>query len=53
MHFAHLVAFASIEKHTLSGRGFTRVHMSHDTDVTVTVNRCNTSHKALANLEAQ
>src|SRR3989338_2307880 len=53
MHLAHLVAFASIEKHTLGGRGFTRVHVSHDTDVTVTVNRCSTSHKALANLEAR
>ncbi|MNP59549.1 hypothetical protein D3C76_1545520 [compost metagenome] len=49
MHFAHLVAFASVKKDALGGGGFTSIHVSNDTNVTVAINRCSTSHKALAN----
>ncbi|RMO78325.1 hypothetical protein ALQ36_05199 [Pseudomonas syringae pv. primulae] len=50
MHLAHFVAFAGVKKDALGGGGFTSIHVSDDTDVTVTANRSSTSHKALANL---
>ena len=48
MHLAHFVTFASVKKDALGGGGFTSIHVSNDTDVTVAINRSSTSHKALA-----
>ncbi|MCY1433946.1 hypothetical protein D9M71_499880 [compost metagenome] len=48
MHLAHFVTFASVKKDALGGGGFTSIHVSNDTNVTVAINRCSTSHKALA-----
>src|SRR5450830_68868 len=50
MHLAHLVTFAGVKKDALGGGGFTSIHVSDDTDVTVATNRSSTSHKALAKL---
>ncbi|MNB87507.1 hypothetical protein D3C75_345070 [compost metagenome] len=50
MHLAHFVTFASVKKDALSGGGFTSIHVCNDTNVTVAINRCCTSHKALAKL---
>ena len=44
MHFTNLVRQAGVEKNTLSGRGFTRVHMSADTDISVPVDGRLTCH---------
>ncbi|RMN78929.1 hypothetical protein ALQ53_04627 [Pseudomonas cannabina] len=50
MHLAHFVAFAGVKKDALGGGGFTSIHVSDDTNVTVAANRSSTSHKALAKL---
>ena len=50
MHLAHFVTFASVKQYALGGGGFTSIHVSDDTDVTVATNRSSTSHKALAKL---
>ncbi|MNH94635.1 hypothetical protein D3C73_472580 [compost metagenome] len=50
MHLAHFVTFAGVKKDALGGGGFTSIHVSDDTDVTVAANRSSTSHKALAKL---
>ncbi|CDF95923.1 hypothetical protein BN844_5334 [Pseudomonas sp. SHC52] len=49
MHLAHFVVYARVEQDALGGSGFTRIHVSNDTNVTVAFNIGCTSHKALAN----
>jgi hypothetical protein len=44
MHFANLVRNARIEQHAFSRRGFTRVDVRHDADITVSIDRCISCH---------
>ena len=50
MHLAHLVAQACVEQDPLGSGGLARVNVGTDTNITVAVNCCITSHKALARL---
>ena len=40
MDLANLVGHTGIEQNPLRGRGLTRVHMSDNSDITITTNRC-------------
>ena len=44
MRLAHFVAFASVKQDTLGRRGFTRVDMRHNPDITVVVDLIIASH---------
>src|SRR5690554_7168383 len=44
MGFTHLMVYTCVEQDTLSCRGFTRVNVRTDTNVTVAINRGSTSH---------
>ena len=48
VHLAHLVAQTCVEQDPLGSGGLARVNVGTDTNVTVAVNCCSTSHKALA-----
>ncbi|MNC24595.1 hypothetical protein D3C75_726520 [compost metagenome] len=48
MHLAHLVAQTCVEQDPLGSGSLARVNVGTDTNVTVAVNCCSTSHKALA-----
>ena len=48
MHLTNFVADAGVEQNTLGGGGFTRVHVSCDTDVTVLFDRSGTCHDNLS-----
>ncbi|MNZ74777.1 hypothetical protein D3C78_932370 [compost metagenome] len=48
VHLAHLVAQTCVEQDPLGSGSLARVNVGADTDVTVAVNCCSTSHKALA-----
>ena len=50
MHLTNLVRQAGVEQNALGGRGFTRVHMGNNTDVTVTIDRSLTSHDRVLRL---
>ena len=45
MDLAHFVGNASIEKHSLGGRGFTSVHMSHDAYIAIAIYRRRAGHR--------
>ena len=47
MDFTKLVRQASVEKNTLSGRGFTRVHMGDNTNIPITLKGRCSSHNFL------
>ncbi|AKA27542.1 hypothetical protein PCL1606_61000 (plasmid) [Pseudomonas chlororaphis] len=48
MHLTHLVAETCVKQDPLGSGSLARVNVSTDTDVTVAVDCCSTSHKALA-----